>query len=129
MKYYFRLQQKNISIESMRAWTSDYMNDAGYIDQYMFDTIEEYERAISELREKYEGTICVTDTVSDARFGGAADAFDDDEAEVVVVTGTKAFDIYDGVRLYSNTLTEIARHTFREWKRMVASGEAYKYDV
>lgn len=129
MKKYFRLQEKGIRIEDMRGFTSDYVNDAGYIDESMFDTLEEYERALCELREKYEGTICATDSIDDPSFGGSADAFDDEDAEVVVITGIKAVDIYDGVRLYSNTLKEIARYTLREWKKMVESGEAYElYD-
>lgn len=124
-KNYFRLQEKNISIEQMRTFTSDYSNDAEYLDSDMFETEEEYETALAEQTEKYNLTICVSDNAYEKSFGGAAGL---ENAEIIVLNGTKAFDIYDGARLYSESLAEVARFDVETWRTMQENGEVEKFD-
>lgn len=97
MKKFFRLQHRNISIEKMRSFTSDYSNDGDDGD---------------------EGTICASTSPWEKSWGGARDAYRPGEGEVIVLTGQVARRIYDGVRLYSDTLKEIARFPLEEWEEM-----------
>lgn len=121
---YFRLQHANITIEQMRSFTSDYAGDAAYIDEYMFDTAEEYEAATEAQREQYDLTICASTDPYETEWGGAAGI---DDAEVIVLEGVKAFNIYDGVRLYSSTLQEVARFPYSAWRKMQETGEVENY--
>ena len=72
--------------------------------------------------------LCVTESVSDTRFGGADGAYNADagEGEVVVMKGRVISRIYDGYRI--EPTKEIARFTFAEWLAMVEDGSAEQYE-
>ena len=129
MKNYFRLQDAGISIEEMRSFTSDYSNDAELLSEEDFDSFDEYAAAVAAQADGYNGTICVADSISEHAWGGVRSLLSGTQGyEVVVLNGRKAFDIYDGVRLYSESLTEVARFSLEAWERMQASGEAEQYE-
>lgn len=104
MTYFFRLQEKNIGEKEMSNWTSDYVSECSPDE-------------VGEEFEKFEGTICATDSPWDTNFGGAIGD------EVVVVTGRVAFRIYDGVRLVSATIKVVARYDYETWRCLVNSGD------
>ena len=111
---FFRLQEAHIGIEKMRNHTSDFSNEVSDDPFFYSDDEEEGEEMVAEATAPYIGTICATTDPNDHGFGGASGL--DDDAEVIVLEGTIAFQIFDGVRLYSESLREIARHSYGEWK-------------
>lgn len=111
---FFRLQEGGIGISQMKSHTSDFSNEVSDDPFFYSEEEEEGEELAAAAAAEYIGTICATDSPEDFSFGGAAGL--DDDAEVVVLEGTIAFRIYDGVRLYSDSITEIARHSYKEWR-------------
>ena len=130
MKNYFRLQDAGIEIDQMRSFTSDYSNDAEIIEEDDFDSFDDYAAAVAAQAAAYSGTICVADSISERAWGGIRSLLgkEIDGYEVIVLNGRKAFSIYDGVRLYSETLTEVARFSLEAWEQMQDDGSAEQYD-
>lgn len=130
MKNYFRLQDAGIEIDQMRSFTSDYSNDAEIIEEDDFDSFDDYAAAVAAQADGYSGTICVADSISERAWGGIRSLLgkEIDGYEVIVLNGRKAFSIYDGVRLYSETLTEVARFSLEAWEQMQDDGSAEQYD-
>lgn len=111
---FFRLQKKGLGIEEMKSHTSDFSSEISDDPFFYSEDEEEGEEMATEAIAPYYGTICATDDPTDQSFGGAAGAFDEG-GEVVVMEGNVAFRIYDGVRLYSDSIVEVARHPYAEW--------------
>ncbi len=129
MKNFFRLQEAGIGIDEMRSFTSDYSNDTEPLSEDDFDSFDDYAAAVAAQADGYNGTICVADSISEHAWGGVRSLLSGTHGyEVIVLAGRKAFDIYDGVRLYSNSLTEVARFSLEAWERMQASGDAEQYE-
>ena len=61
-----------------------------------------------------------------SRFGGAWDAYDDDDGEIVIMEGRIITKIYDGYRI--RPAREIARFTKKQWKEMLETGDAWDYE-
>ena len=99
---FFRLQKSGIPFDSMKSFNSADGGDG-----------------------ETEG-LCVTDSISDTRFGGAAGAYKGDEAEVIVMKGNVISRIYDGYRI--EPTKEIARFTYKQWMQMVDDGTAEEYE-
>lgn len=105
-KRYFRIQAAGISFENMQSFVSE---DGG---------------------DGYAEGLCVSGSASGldggSRFGGAWDAYDADNGEVVVLEGYKIAQIYDGYRI--EPTKEIARFTKSEWAQMLEDGTADEYE-
>ena len=105
---FFRIQKKGIKFEDMKSYVSA---DGG----------DDMEAA---------GGLCVCGMASGmdggSQFGGAWDAYRDDEAEIVVLRGDVICKIYDGYRI--EPVKEIARFTKGEWRKMLDDETAYDYE-
>ena len=63
-----------------------------------------------------------------ARFGGAWDAYDDDNGAVFILEGDVIEKLYDGVVLDTKTVKIIAKFTKADWSQMLDSGKAYDWE-
>ena len=105
-KRYFRIQEAGISFEDMQSFVSE---DGG---------------------DGYEEGLCVSGNASGldggSRFGGAWDAYGDDDGEIIILEGYKIAQIYDGYRI--EPTQEIARFAKGQWRQMLEDGTADRYE-
>ena len=103
---FFRIQEKGISFEEMKYFNSEDVIDGSA-----------------------EG-LCVSGSPhgldGGSRFGGAWDAYDDNDGEIVIMEGRIISKIYDGYRI--RPTREIARFTKKQWSEMLETGEAWYYE-
>lgn len=103
MARYFRIQEIGIAFETMQNYNSEDGGDG-----------------------ESEG-LCVSDKPwYNSSFGGAWDAYDDNNGEIVIMEGQVITQIYDGYRIYPTK--EIARFTKGEWRKMIQDETAWNYE-
>lgn len=102
MKHYFRIQQEHHSLSQMKRFNSA---DGG---------------------DGQERAVCATDTVTELLHNTA---FCDltGHAEIVVLTGDKVIDIYDGVRIKPTGI--VATFSYNEFLSKVRDESIYEYET
>ncbi len=101
MKHYFRIQQEHHSIAQLKKFNSGDGGDGN--------------------TNGVCATVSVTDLLNNTAF------FDLGSAEIVVLTGDKICDIYDGVRIRPTGI--VATFSFSEFKNKVSDGSIYDLET
>ena len=107
---FFRIQKKGISFEEMKFFNSEDVLD-----------VSAEGLCVSGSPQGLDGGLD-----GGSMFGGAWDAYDDDDGEIVIMEGRIISKIYDGYRI--RPTREIARFTKKQWAEMLETGDAWDYE-